>query len=155
MSGAASRPWLCLAGKSHGKKMWDMVVVVVVEQTANHHEGGWLTGSMWFSMWKRHWRQCYVKCVETFSRKKWESQNTCKKIHKVFWCFILKISTFQVFYRKYKIETSNPFFQYSHYCLKSLGLSAFCTAHWREQWGLCSADGEERGRLCSAHGAQK
>ena len=35
-----------------------------------------------------------------------------------------------MFYRKYKIETSNPFFQYSHYCLKSVGLSALVTSNF-------------------------
>ena len=42
-----------------------MVVVLVVEQTANHNEGGWQTGSMLFAMWKIHWRHCHVKCVYT------------------------------------------------------------------------------------------
>ena len=37
---------------------------------------------------------------------------------------LLKVSTFQTFYRKSKIETSDRLFQYSHYCLKSLRLSA-------------------------------
>ena len=65
----------------------------------------------------------YQMCGNSFKEKKRITEHLQKK-HKVFWCFILKISTFQMFDRKYKIETSNPFLQYSHYCLKSLGLSA-------------------------------
>ena len=37
----------------------------------------------------------------------------------------MKISIFQTFYTKSKTETFDWFFQYSHYCLESLWLSAF------------------------------
>ena len=47
-----------------------------------------------------------------------------EKKQKHFFGFILKVSTFQTIYLKSKIETSYRLFQYSHYCLESLRISA-------------------------------
>ena len=52
---------------------------------------------------------------------------TLTKKHNFFFGFILKVSTFQTFYLKSKIETSDRLFHYSHYCLESLRLSALET----------------------------
>ena len=96
-------------------------MVLVVEHTAYHRCSHgftlwhWLTGSIWLSMWKRHLGHCNVKGVGKKLNKKKKSQNTCKKniYNFLFYIYIEGINM------KYKIETCDRFFQYSHYWLES------------------------------------
>ena len=76
-------------------------------------------------------------CGNIFYQKVKIAKHLQKK-HKLFFGFILKVSTFQTFYLKSKIETSDRLFQYSHYCLESLRLSALV---WTiDQGPECLAD---------------
>ena len=60
---------------------------------------------------------------KSFQEKARTTGHLQKKAFFIFYFFIEELNISDVFY-KIKIETNDQFFQYSHYCLESLKLSA-------------------------------